>query len=670
MNGIRVSTWLLAAVLTGLIGAPPARAAEDPARLPLRTFFRHPDIGAVQLSPSGRWLALTSGSEGKRIALAMVDLEGKEAINVIASFSDVDVRSFRWVNDDRLVFNTVDLAVGAGDQRFGPGLFSVRRDGTEMRQLIRSEGNIVREARPIPGREPLGWNHELLTVPRGGGDEVIVGAYQLDGQYDVVAVNALRLNVVTGRTSSLAVGRPEHAVGWWFDRRGNPRVIETVHQGQAAYWWRGEGDADWRRLVAFASVSPPYTPEFIDGQGHLYVSQPKGPAGTAELKRFDFATGQPEAQAIVSTPGFDFSGGLITEDDGARITGVSVDTDAAQTVWFDEKMRALQKLVDDRFPGRVNSLVCRRCADPQQVVLVHSYSDQDPGSYWIYRPAASSWQEIGKVRKDVDPRLMARLDFKRIKARDGDDLPLWITARPLAKGASPRPAVLLVHGGPFVRGTYWEWHGAAQFLASRGYVVIEPEFRGGTGFGRRHFELGWKHWGDTMQDDLADAVAWAGAQGLIDPERVCIAGASYGGYATLMSLIAHPKVYRCGVAWVAVTDPRLLFEALVASDSSEEWRRYGMRTLVGDPVADAAMLARAAPVERAGEIKAPLLLAFGRDDHRVPLEHGTRIRSALRGVGREPEYVVYEGEGHGWRKTENQVDWWGRVERFLDKQLR
>ena len=156
---------------------------------------------------------------------------------------------------------------------------------------------------------------------------------------------------------------------------------------------------------------------------------------------------------------------------------------------------------------------------------------------------------------------MATLDLHRIKARDGLDLPVWVTT-PRGKPERRRAAVVLVHGGPWVRGTHWRWSADAQFLASRGYVVIEPEYRGSTGFGRATSAAGFKKWGTTMQDDVADAVNWAADKGLIDGKRVCIAGASYGGYATLMGAIRFPELYRCGVAWVAVTDPRLMFEPL------------------------------------------------------------------------------------------------------------
>ncbi len=210
-----------------------------------------------------------------------------------------------------------------------------------------------------------------------------------------------------------------------------------------------------------------------------------------------------------------------------------------------------------------------------------------------------------------------------------------------------------------------------QFLASRGYVVIEPEFRGSTGFGDRHFRAGWKQWGRAMQDDVADAVSWAAGKGLIDPKRVCIAGASYGGYATLMGLVRHPDKYRCGVAWVAVTEPALLFESDGwNNDISEEARHYTLPVLLGDPKADADMLREVSPVMQAKRIDAPLLLAYGELDRRVPLEHGKRLRQALQALGRSPEWVVYEGEGHGWQTAANRVDFAVRLERFLALHLK
>jgi dipeptidyl aminopeptidase/acylaminoacyl peptidase len=207
-------------------------------------------------------------------------------------------------------------------------------------------------------------------------------------------------------------------------------------------------------------------------------------------------------------------------------------------------------------------------------------------------------------------------------------------------------------------------------LASRGYVVIEPEFRGSTGYGDKLHRAGWKQWGQAMQDDVADALAWAVDKGLVDAKRVCIAGASYGGYATLMGLARHPDLYRCGAAWVAVTDPRLLFKWRADSDGDTNLREFVIPTMIGDPDKDAAMLDSVSPVLLAGRIKAPLLMAFGGGDRRVPLVHGKRMRQALIDAGRPPNWVVYDEEGHGWQKLENKLDFARRLEEFLETHLK
>jgi dipeptidyl aminopeptidase/acylaminoacyl peptidase len=326
--------------------------------------------------------------------------------------------------------------------------------------------------------------------------------------------------------------------------------------------------------------------------------------------------------------------------------------------------------VDQKLPGRVNRLSCRRCSGEDRVVLVFSYSARDPGHWFVVQGGAPlRWQDVGRARKRVDPRQMANVEFHRIAARDGRELPVWLTV-PSGRGPGVKgPAVVMVHGGPWLRGGHWAWDAMDQFLASRGYLVIKPEFRGSLGYGDAHYRAGWREWGRAMQDDVADALLWAVRQGRVDPARACIAGASYGGYSTLMGLIRHPELYRCGIAWLAVTDPRLMFEPLWRSDFSDDIRRYELPALIGDPTKDAQMLREVSPVAQAARLTAPLLLAFGEYDSRVPIDHAKALRSALRDAGREPEYVVYPGEGHGWLKPATRLDFGQRIERFLARHI-
>jgi dipeptidyl aminopeptidase/acylaminoacyl peptidase len=214
----------------------------------------------------------------------------------------------------------------------------------------------------------------------------------------------------------------------------------------------------------------------------------------------------------------------------------------------------------------------------------------------------------------------------------------------------------------------WRWHPEVQFLASRGYVVLQPEFRGSLGFGQDHFRAGWRQWGQAMQSDLADAARWAVAQSIADPQRIGLLGASYGGYATLMGLAQEPQLFRAGIAWVAVSDLDMMY-GLRWSDFTQETRALDLPRLMGDRVADAAMLRANSPVHLAGRITNPLLLAHGAWDVRVPLDHAEVMRKALAPHNRQLEWVVYDNEGHGWQRPDNLADFWQRVERFLARHL-
>jgi len=228
--------------------------------------------------------------------------------------------------------------------------------------------------------------------------------------------------------------------------------------------------------------------------------------------------------------------------------------------------------------------------------------------------------------------------------------------------------VVLVHGGPFVRAPGWTWDAEVQFLNARGYAVLQPQFRGTLGFGASHARAGWRQWGKAMQTDVADATRWAIDQGIADPKRIAIAGASYGGYAALMGLVRDAALFRCAVAWVGVTDLDML-HTVNWSDMSDSFKQHGMPALIGDRVKDAADLKENSPLTHAARIKQPLLLAYGSADRRVPLIHGEAFRKAVQPGNPALEWVVYQDEGHGWRVPANKTDFWNRTATFLDKHL-
>ncbi|MBA3058985.1 MAG: prolyl oligopeptidase family serine peptidase [Gammaproteobacteria bacterium] len=678
--------WGLLGVATAALlvfaatAAQPATAAAEssastPALIPLERFFQHQAVLDAKLSPSGKKLAVSTSRGGTRVGLVVIDLAAAnpEAVSV-AAFTDADISQFDWVGDNRLVFSLVDLETGSGeDRRSAPGLYAVGPDGSELLLLVR------RQWKPflVDGRNrdhSLEWNHRLLTVPlqqEGVNPEEVVIGKLIFADNKIESIAPMWLNVRSGRTRSTDLHAPSGTVDWMFDSKGQARVARTVVKGRTALHWRGPGETQWRQLVESDLLDPPFLPVAVDDTGNLYVTSDEGPERFSVLSRFDFEKGVPQKPALVTTPGFDFTGGMVMDRAGSQALGVRVETDAEQTVWFDEGMKRMQVVADAHLPGRVNRLSCRRCGADDMVVLVRSFSDRDPGSLYHYEVATKRWRAIGNVMDDIDPNRMATVDLHRIKARDGRDLPVWLTQPAGFKPGQPAPAVVLVHGGPWVRGGHWKWQPFEQFLASRGYLVISPEFRGSTGYGDAHYRAGWKQWGQTMQDDVADALLWAQKQGLAS-DKACIAGASYGGYSTLMGLVRNPELYRCGVAWVAVTDPALFLDGAwwVDDDISASGRRYQLPQLVGDVVKDADMLTANSPLAQFKRIKAPLLLAFGESDLRVPLVHGERLRAALHEAGRPPEWVTYSDEGHSWRLVSTNVDFARRVEIFLGQHLK
>ncbi|MBK6472551.1 MAG: S9 family peptidase [Betaproteobacteria bacterium] len=657
-----MATFLAAVATTAALWVG-STAAQGLPPTPLEAFFEPARLQSAQPSPSGRWLATqVLPASGGSARLVVMDLHDKEPDKVVATFERVTVSSFRWVNDELLIFTFRDIRNRGGDPRFG-GLASVQRADGRLRLLIKPD---FESLYPAPGRQPLEPNHSFLSLGEPGSDDIVIGEALFDANYDVRAVRPFVLNARSGARRSFQTEAPANAVDWVFDHRGRPRVAVTRTGDRQSLQWFDLKSQAWKSLAEFSTLDAPFHPSFVAGDDTLYVQVDRDDGTGDELRRFDFDTGKPDTEARLAMPGYSGGIGGVVDRQNGELLGLQVLTDARQTVWAQGPLRALQAKADARLPGRVNLLLCGPRCDQQDPLPVFSYSDRSPGEYLLYRPKTDQWQRLGAARPKIDPRTMTPTEFARIKARDGSDLPVWVT-RP-AKVDKPRAAVVLVHGGPWVRGREWEWESEAQFLASRGYVVIEPEFRGSTGYGDKHFRAGFRQWGQSMQDDVSDALRYAVDKGWVDAQRVCIAGASYGGYATLMGLAKDPDQYRCGVAWVAVSDPRLMF-SIHWSDISPDAKRYSLKRLIGDPESDATMLSANSPLALAARIKAPLLLAYGGMDRRVPLEHGERMREALTKAGRPPEWVLYANEGHGWREDETVFDFWRRVEAFLAKHL-
>ncbi len=657
----------MSALVAGASAQTGQAAPDKPAAVPVADFFRADAMARPLLSPSGKHLAVHVGAPNGRTRLAVLSVDPPRTAVIVAGFDDTSIHRVQWVNDDRLVFTVADWHQ-AGDHWSAPGLYAVDRDGKDLRMLVQRSWQFVAELGGVrvPALTP---NHGLLRVLRDGTADVVVQRRDYDGaNREVVGATALRLDTRTGRTRPLDTGWLRNARQWVVDNQGAARALFARQDDQLETWWRPGPGAEWvmiDRQPLFVGRSGGLVGLRLGLDGQLYAeTNGRHSDGTSELYRFDTSQRRLEAEPLVSVQGFDFEGHLIFDGRDKSLLGVRYLGDAWSTAWLSTGMQAVQARIDAQLPGLINLVDVAECGCSRWLV-VSAYSDRQPALFWLYDREADRLEPVGQAQPQIDPRRMASRDFLRFKARDGMDIPLHVT-RPQGKG--PWPTVVLVHGGPHVRGGDWAWDGEAQFLASRGYLVLEPEFRGSTGYGGALFAAGFKQWGLKSQDDIADALGWAVAKGEADASRACIAGGSYGGYAALMGLIRDDKLFRCGLAWMAVTDIGLMFE-LKYSDLADIWRQYGMPQLIGDPQKDAAQLAATSPLQQAARLKRPLLLAAGGVDRRVPIAHSTRFKAALPADYSGLTWIVYPDEGHGLAKPETRVDFWRQVEAFLAREL-
>ncbi|MDQ6619790.1 MAG: S9 family peptidase [Pseudomonadota bacterium] len=640
----------LALLATGLvIATAPVCAADAEADL-VRKFFAHPDYSDVRLSPSGNYLGALVPAQG-RLRLAVVDLASRTS-KIVAAMEGDDIAGFDWVNDDRLVFSVADLQEGLGVQT-GGGLFAVNRDGSLFRELAPTVRKVMSTNRFVYRyTRPLSLLHD-------GGDDILVVSNETNARYPDV----YRLNTRSGRRTLVSVGKPGDVVQWVADRQGNVRAAVVQERGtRNRVFWRASGDGDWVEIGSYAINESQMVPLDFDADGTLLVGSDIG-RDTAAIYRYD-AQKRALGELVVAHPQADLLTTLVHDVRTQRVVGVRYEADRAGEAWFDVDYARLQKGVDAALPDHFN-----RISKAGSRVLIESFSDTDPGRYYLLDTEKNRLEPVAVRRKAIDPAEMPHRQPVRYKARDGLEIPAYLTLPPRGE-AKNLPLVLLVHGGPWLRGGHWRWNPEAAYLATLGYAVLEADFRGSTGWGRKLHVAGWKQWGLAMQDDLNDGMDWLAAQGTIDPKRACIMGASYGGYAVMMGLARDPDRFRCGINYVGVTDINLMFDVTWSDFAGSDFIRYSAKEMIGDPDADRARLQNTSPLRNAAKIKSPVFMAYGGQDYRVPVIHGERMRDALAANGTAVEWVVYPEEGHGFMREANRFDFYRRVAQFLAKNLR
>ncbi len=662
-----LAAWAACALVLGApaMSASAQAAAAAPATelTPLSAYLTPAKFRGGVMSPDGKKLAALV-PVGLKYNIAVLDLDTMKP-QVVTNFTNYDVITLNW-SGDWIYFSLGTLSNPTGPERGGGGgLFVVKSDGTGARQL---NGTVQEGARQIGvvGRLP------------GNTEEVIVAGRLRDAR----APDLYRQNLRTGKRELLTFEQPGLVSDWVVDQNGVPRVAVLIdkrdekrlpQENEYRWLYRDSADQPWREIF----VSPPgerdrpWPIAFAENNRDLIVRNRQG-RDTMALYTFEVDKKQ-MGGVLAAHPRFDIEGGLL-RDENARVVGLRVLDDTVQTVYFDDKLAALQAGMEKAFPGKAVRLQTTN----SDRALVTVSSDRSPATYYVFDRKTRRLTELLRTNEQLSEKnLVAQRPFL-LKTRDGLEIPSYYFLPANHQPGMKHPTVVHIHGGPFARADYWGWGGGfgvteAQILASRGYAVIVPNFRVTTELGKKIYEAGLNGAiGKTMSDDHEDAAKWGVEQGFADPERICISGASYGGYASLWALIRSNHIFKCGVAGLVVSDYQTQLTS-VSGDTAfnRGGQRYWREEILGLKEGEGWEKAHAiSPARHADKLKGPVFIYAGRDDIRTPLEQTFKMVDALKAAGKPPEVVlIKDKEGHGFADPKNNIDLYEQMLAFLDRHI-
>ncbi len=605
-------------------------SAQTPRRIPLRDFFRNPEKAYFQISPDGNHISFTQPYENRMNVF--VQRRGTDKATRVTSVTDRDISAYFWKGNDRILY----LKDFGGDENYH--LFAVNIDGTREVDLTPFDSVQVRLI------------DDLIDHPT----DVLIGMNKRNPQI----FDAYRLNTASGELR-MEAENPGNIVSWMTDHDGNIRIATATDGVNVSILYRDNSAEPFRTLMQ-TNFKDSFSPLFFTFDNkNIYATSNLGRDKMAIVK-YDVASGK-EIEVIFEHPEVDVES-MAYSRKRKVLTQINYTTWKPEEKFLDKETEMIYGDLRKRLPGYEVAVTFNN--KEEDILIVRTFSDRTLGAYYLYEKESGNLTKLAERNPWLNENELAPMKPISYKARDGLLIHGYLTL-PLGKEPKNLPVVVNPHGGPWYRDT-WGFNPEVQFLANRGYAVLQINFRGSTGYGREFWMKSFKQWGGAMQDDITDGVKWLIAEGIADPKRIAIYGGSYGGYATLAGLAFSPELYACGVDYVGVSN---LFTFL--KTIPPYWKPYldMMYEMVGNPTEDSARFVERSPVFHAEKIKAPLLVAQGANDPRVKIDESNQIVEALRKRGVEVEYMVKDNEGHGFANEENRFDFYEAMEKFLEKHL-
>ena len=642
--------------------SPPPDGAAPPTA---QEFARAPQFDELSLSPDGKHLAASvRNRQGKR-SMVIFALPSMTPTYGLQFAGEEAVAEFNWVSNERVI-----VAVGWQESPTErPGrtgeLFAVNIDGKQASYLFGYQGSGTIGTLIRPGNEAVRGFADFVSDIEGDPEHALVtmstattstyrGRY-FSGDYATL----YRINVFTGRRTEVARAPTRQVQGYYTSAAGVPRLFVGTGEesSDSLIFWR-TSTGQWQPVplpVKGTSVRRLSR----DGTRGYFITEPK-PDQRCLIEMTLPEQGEPQQKPLLCKPPNE-ARRFFFDRDGRPYGYRDSDRGRLQLLGDPPLEGRVLLSLEEQFPEQIVSLASRSRDGNKLMYFVHS--DRNSGEYYLYDRATGQAAFFEATRTWLDPERLSPMKSYRYKARDGLEIDAYVTV-PKGREAKNLPMVVMPHGGPIGIADGWGFDQEAQFLASRGYAVLQMNFRGSGGRGETFERLGYGEWGGKMIDDITDGARWAVQQGFADPKRLCISGASYGGYAALMSAVREPELYRCAVGFAGVYD---LNRQILDTDGSE----YRSSRLFFDEAIGKTKEARAAqsPVTHIDRLKAAVMIVHGKDDIRVPVNQAEILRDALDDRKIAYEWMIKRNEGHGFSDEKNVVEFYERLAAFLDKHI-
>lgn len=646
-------------LIAGLAGvaAVAAAQAQDPSKIPVADFVRRADVEAAKLSPGGDYIATSRYVNDDKHAVGVTRIDTNELTATLSFGTGESIGDFWWANPKRLIA-AMAINYGRLEQAYITGeLIGIDADGKNHKYLFGYRGTDTAGTKIKTGALAKRAWAELATTLAADPDHILVQVRPwTDKGFRDTTPQLQRLHVMNGNTKlveSLALFDASTAA----DDAGNALLATGRDRtGDYVVLARPSGAEGFTRVAVPGAVGL-VTLEGVsrDGSAGYFTTNRVG--SPICLHEYDFGT---KRVSEVTCGNYDE---VVLSNAERKPIAVYYEDGLPRTEYLrpDHPEAKRLRAISAALPGQRVRLAGTSTDNTR--ALLDVTADRTPGGYYLLDEKTKSLRFLAPRHRWVDPRLMQPVTPITVKARDGLAVPGYLTARDGIK-TRKAPMVVLPHGGPHGIRDYWEWNPEVQLLASRGYAVLQVNFRSSGGYGYDHNVAGFRSWGTKVQDDIADATRWAIAEGIADPARICIYGGSFGGYSAVMSAAREPDLYRCAAGLAGVYD--LVAQAGDSDIADSKMGRIYLHEALGS---DTAVLREHSPVTHVARLKAPLLIAHGTQDRRVPFSQAELLRHALDQAGKPYEWVAYAGEEHGLSKQDNQIDFYTRLLAFLDKHI-